>query len=133
MMASVGTSYSPQYLVFQLLPGSLSNRQRDKRVQIFFLVADLRSALVLIAELQKTVTDLKLHGIDTATSLRVLTPSTIKFMPGPFPHTPVSLCMAADAEVCELALASAVAHPCCPRCQLLYRSCARAALSGQVA
>ena len=50
MMASIGDSGSPQYLVFQPLPDGLSYRQRDKHLKNI-LVADLRSAFVLIAEL----------------------------------------------------------------------------------
>ena len=53
-------SGSLQYLIFQLLPNSPSNKQRDKHLQDA-LVADLRSAFVLIAELQKTATELKLQ------------------------------------------------------------------------
>ena len=74
MMASAGDSGSPQYLIFQPLLNGLSNKQRDKHLQDI-LVADLRSAFVLIAELQKTATELKLQNIQTATSLRVSTPS----------------------------------------------------------
>ena len=59
MMASIDDSGSPQYRVFQPLPNGLSNRQRDNHLQDV-LVADLRSAFVLIAELQKTATDLTL-------------------------------------------------------------------------
>ena len=66
MMASTNDSGSPQYLVFQPLPDGLSYRQRDKRLRDI-LVADLRSAFVLITELQKTVMELKLQGIRTAT------------------------------------------------------------------
>ena len=50
MMASTDDSGSPQYLVFQPLPDGLSYRQRDKHLKNI-LVADLRSAFVLIAEL----------------------------------------------------------------------------------
>ena len=77
MMASVDSSDSPQYPAFQSLPDGLNNRQRDKHARDI-LVADLGSAFVLIAELQKTVTDLQLHGIATATSPKVLTPPTTK-------------------------------------------------------
>ena len=62
MMASCHGSDSPQYLVFQPLLDGLSVRQRDKCLQDF-LVADLRSAFVLIAKLQKTITELQLRAV----------------------------------------------------------------------
>ena len=113
MMASIGDSGSPQYLVLPL-PDVLSNRQRDKHLQDI-LVADIRSAFVLIAELQKTVTELKLHNIQSATSPRVSTPSTIKFTQSPAPHVPVSIssCTPVDADVPspDSAAASSRLHP----------------------
>jgi len=63
-------SGSPQYRGFQPIPDGLSNRQRDKHLQDC-----LRSAFVLIAELQKTVTELTLQNLRSATSPTVSTPS----------------------------------------------------------
>ena len=97
-MASIDDSGTPQYLVFQPLPDGLSNRQHNKHLQDI-LVADLRSAFVLIAELQKTVTELKLQGIQSVMSSRVPTPSTIKFTLSLAPHMPISLCMPVDVDV----------------------------------
>ena len=74
-MASIDDSGSPQYRVFQPVPNGLSNKQRDKHLQNV-VVDDLRSAFVLIAELQKTVTDLTLQNLQSATSPTVSTPST---------------------------------------------------------
>ena len=50
MMASIDDSGSPQYLVFQPLLDGLSYRQCDKHLKNI-LVADLRSAFILIAKL----------------------------------------------------------------------------------
>ena len=69
-MASIDDSGSPQYRGFQPIPDGLSNRQRDKHLQDC-----LRSAFVLIAELQKTVTELTLQNLRSATSPTVSTPS----------------------------------------------------------
>ena len=74
-MASIDDSGSPQYRVFQPLPNGLSNRQRDRHLQDA-VVADLRSAFVLIAELQKTITELTLQNLQSATSPKDSTPST---------------------------------------------------------
>jgi len=71
MMASIDDSGSPQYRGFQPIPDGLSNRQRDKHLQDC-----LRSAFVLIAELQMTVTELTLQNLRSATSPTVSTPST---------------------------------------------------------
>ena len=64
-------SGSPLYRGFQPIPDGLSNRQRDNHLQDC-----LRSAFVLIAELQKTVTELTLQNLRSATSPTVSTPST---------------------------------------------------------
>ena len=74
-MASIDDSGSPQYRVFRPAPDGLSNKQRDKHLQNV-VVDDLRSAFVLIAELQKTVTDLTLQNLQSATSPKGSTPST---------------------------------------------------------
>ena len=96
MMASFHDSDSPQYFVFQPLPDGLSDRQRDKRLQDI-LVADLRSAFVLIAELQKTITELQLQGIETAMSRRQRLSSRRARL-----HTRRSRCARSQMQTCIL-------------------------------
>ena len=116
-MASIDDSGSPQYRVFRPALNGLSNKQRDKHLQNV-VVDDLRSAFVLIAELQKTVTELTLQNLQSATSPKgstpsaaLGTPSTVRMASTPgklagSPYTPAGIflfgtLMAAGNEVCE--------------------------------
>ena len=96
MMASVSNSSSPQYFVYQPLPDGLSNRQRDRYLQGIF-IAELRSAFMLIAELQKQLTRLQLNKDTAIVSPLPSTPSTIPLTPSPAPGAPVSSCTPAAA------------------------------------
>ena len=88
-MASIDDSGSPQCHIFQLVPDGLSNKQCDKYLQNV-VINDLRSAFVLITELQKTVTELMLQNLQSVTSLKVSTllmtlgmPSTVRMASTP--------------------------------------------------
>ena len=91
MMASIADSDSPQYFVFKPLPDNLSDRQRDEYLQDI-CVADLRSAFVLIANLQKQITELQLNKSGTIVPPSPSTPSTILLTPSPAPGPPISSC-----------------------------------------
>ena len=106
-MASIDDSGLLQYHIFQWVLNSLSNKQHNRHLQLV-VVDDLRSAFILITELQKTVTELQLQGIQTATSLRVS--NLIKFTLSLAPHAPVLLCMPVDADMPSPDLVSVSSH-----------------------
>jgi hypothetical protein len=90
-ITTIANSDSPQHFVFQPLPDNLNRRQRDDYIQNI-CVADLRSAFVLITDLQKQITELQLKKGNTIVSPSPSTPSTILLTPSPAPGPPISSC-----------------------------------------
>ena len=122
-MTTIDGSGSPQYFVFQPLPDSLNNRQRDEYLQDIF-VADLRSAFALITDLQKQITELQLNKSSTIVSPSPSTPSTILLTPSPAPGPPISSCTpaaTAAADVLAPNSASASSRSCPPLIRLAAR------------
>ena len=117
MMAMIDGSGLPQYLMYQLLLGNLSRRQRNKYLQSIF-IADLPSAFALINNPQKQITELQLTKGNTIVPLSPSALPTVPLTLSPAPGLLISLCTpaAATAEdvhacsefsVCELKLVSA--------------------------